>query len=51
MASLDPDVGGVVYCRSGNRSATAATPMRATGLDVLDSSGLQAMAAACRPSA
>lgn len=51
VASLDPDVGYVVYCRSGNRSATAATQMRAAGLDVLDGGGLQAMAAAGWPSA
>jgi len=51
VAALDPEVDYVVYCRSGNRSATAATQMRAAGLDVLDGGGLQTMAAAGWPSA
>ena len=51
VAALDPGAAYVVYCRSGNRSATAVAQMRAAGLDVLDGGGLQDMAAAGWPSA
>ena len=43
IAALDRDATYVVYCRSGNRSATAATRMRAEGLDVLDGGALTDM--------
>jgi len=46
IAALDPATTYVVYCRSGNRSATAATQMRAAGLTVLDGGSLQDMAGA-----
>lgn len=47
------DRGGryVVYCRSGNRSAQAATQMRAAGLDVVDGGGLGTMTQAGWPTA
>ncbi|MDQ3311334.1 MAG: rhodanese-like domain-containing protein [Actinomycetota bacterium] len=43
IAELDPATGYVVYCRTGNRSAQAATQMRAIGLDVLDGGGFDDM--------
>ena len=46
IGALDPEVDYVVYCRSGNRSAQAATQMRAIGLDVLDGGGMDDMTAA-----
>lgn len=46
ISALDPATTYVVYCRSGNRSATAATQMRAAGLTVLDGGSLQDMAGA-----
>jgi rhodanese-related sulfurtransferase len=46
IAALDPATTYVVYCRSGNRSATAATEMRAAGLTVLDGGSLQDMTGA-----
>ena len=51
IAELDPEVDYVVYCRSGNRSAQAATQMRAIGLDVTDGGALTDMAAAGWPTA
>ena len=51
IADLDPDASYVVYCRSGNRSAQAATKMRAIGLDVTDGGGLPDMVAAGWPTA
>lgn len=48
---LDADGEYVVYCRSGNRSAVAATQMEAIGLDVLDGGGLDDMLAAGWPEA
>lgn len=48
---LDPEGEYVVYCRSGNRSAVAATQMEAAGLDVLDGGGLDDMVAAGWPEA
>jgi phage shock protein E len=49
VADLDPEGEYVVYCRSGNRSATAAASMTATGLDVWDGGGLTDMEAAGWP--
>ena len=49
IAALDADGTYVVYCRSGNRSATAAERMRAAGLDVLDGGALGDMADAGWP--
>ena len=49
VAELDPAVRYVVYCRTGNRSAQAATQMRAGGLDVYDGGGLDDMVAAGWP--
>src|SRR5688572_13394361 len=49
VAELDPALGYVVYCRTGNRSAQAATQMRAVGLDVYDGGGLDDMVAAGWP--
>jgi len=49
IAALDPATTYVVYCRSGNRSATAATRMRDSGLTVLDGGSLQDMAGAGWP--
>lgn len=43
IADLDRDGAYVVYCRTGNRSAQAATQMRAAGLDVYDGGGLTDM--------
>ena len=39
----------VVYCRTGNRSAQAASEMRAVGLDVYDGGGLDDMVTAGWP--
>lgn len=44
IAELDKNDTYLVYCRSGNRSATAATKMRSIGLDVYDGGGLGDMA-------
>lgn len=49
IAALDPAVPYVVYCRSGNRSATAAAQMQDLGLDVYDGGGLDTMVAAGWP--
>ena len=49
IAELDPAVVYVVYCRTGNRSAQAASEMRAVGLDVYDGGGLDDMVAAGWP--
>ena len=49
IAALDTDTTYVVYCRSGNRSATAAAQMRAIGLDVVDGGALTDMADAGWP--
>ena len=49
IAELDPAVVYVVYCRTGNRSAQAATEMRAVGLDVYDGGGLDDMVTAGWP--
>lgn len=51
IAELDPEVDYVVYCRSGNRSAQAATQMRDIGLDVTDGGALTDMTAAGWPTA
>jgi rhodanese-related sulfurtransferase len=51
IEELDPEVDYVVYCRSGNRSAQAATQMRSIGLDVTDGGALTDMAAAGWPTA
>lgn len=51
IAELDPAVTYVVYCRTGNRSAQAATEMRAVGLDVYDGGGLDDMVTAGWPTA
>lgn len=51
IGELDPEVDYVVYCRSGNRSAQAATQMRAIGLDVTDGGALTDMADAGWPTA
>lgn len=41
-AALDPTASYIVYCRSGNRSATAAAQMADLGFtDVTDAGGLQ----------
>jgi rhodanese-related sulfurtransferase len=45
IAELDADEPYVVYCRTGNRSATAAAQMRELGLDVIDGGGLPDMEA------
>jgi len=49
IAELDPAANYVVYCRTGNRSAQAATEMRVVGLDVYDGGGLDDMATAGWP--
>lgn len=49
IATLDPSVTYVVYCRSGNRSAVAAQRMTEAGLTVLDGGGLDDMQAAGWP--
>lgn len=51
IADLDPDGSYVVYCRSGNRSAQAATEMRAAGLDAVDGGAMDDMIAAGWPAA
>ncbi len=43
VGQLDPAATYVVYCRSGRRSALAATEMRSAGLTVLDAGGMQNM--------
>ena len=50
-AALNPSTTYVVYCRSGNRSAQAATQMQAAGLTVLDGGSLENMVAAGWPAA
>ncbi|MAP64689.1 MAG: rhodanese [Microbacterium sp.] len=40
ITALDDDGQYVVYCRSGNRSAQAASLMEAEGLDVIDAGGV-----------
>jgi rhodanese-related sulfurtransferase len=49
IADLDPDEAYVVYCRSGNRSAQAASVMTGAGLDVVDGGALTDMAEAGWP--
>ena len=44
VAALDPDAAYVVYCRSGNRSAAAASLMREAGLQVTDAGAMDAAA-------
>lgn len=44
IAALDPAATYLVYCRSGRRSAIAASEMTDSGLTVLDGGGLDAMA-------
>ncbi len=51
VAELDADQDYVVYCRSGNRSATARQQMQAAGLEVLDGGSLEDMVAAGWPAA
>lgn len=51
IGELDPDAAYVVYCRSGNRSAQAATKMRAAGLDVIDGGAMTDMVDAGWPKA
>lgn len=51
VAQLDADQEYVVYCRSGNRSATAREQMQAAGLEVLDGGALEDMVAAGWPAA
>src|SRR5690606_18476041 len=51
VADLDPDAAYVVYCRTGNRSAQAATIMREAGLDVVDGGAFDDMVAAGWPAA
>ncbi|GAA1855580.1 hypothetical protein GCM10009796_17120 [Microbacterium koreense] len=46
VAELDDDVEYVVYCRSGNRSAQAASVMQAEALQVIDAGGFEDAAAA-----
>lgn len=45
-ADLSPSGTYLVYCRSGNRSATAAATMREAGLTVIDGGGLEDIRAA-----
>lgn len=49
VATLDPELTYVVYCRSGNRSAQAAGRMAAAGFTVLDGGALDDMTAAGWP--
>lgn len=49
IAELDTDGEYVVYCRSGNRSAAAASSMNEAGLDVWDGGGLSDMESAGWP--
>lgn len=51
VADLDPDDAYVVYCRTGNRSAAAATRMREAGLDVVDGGAFADMTEAGWPTA
>lgn len=51
IGALDPGSAYVVYCRSGNRSAQAATKMRAAGLDVIDGGAMTDMVDAGWPKA
>lgn len=51
VADLDPDAAYVVYCRTGNRSAQAATIMREAGLDVIDGGAFDDMVEAGWPAA
>lgn len=51
IGALDTAATYVVYCRSGNRSATAAKRMRDAGLTVLDGGGMDVMIAAGWPTA
>lgn len=46
VEQLDPGQTYVVYCRSGNRSATATDQMEAAGLTVLDGGAMGDMVAA-----
>ena len=48
---LDPDAAYVVYCRSGNRSAQAASVMAGAGLDVVDGGAMTDMVEAGWPAA
>lgn len=45
VEQLDPEQTYVVYCRSGNRSATATDQMEAAGLTVLDGGAMGDMVA------
>ncbi len=50
IAELDPEASYLVYCRSGNRSAQAASQMEDAGFtDVADAGGLADLAAAGAP--
>jgi len=50
IAELDPDAPVLVYCRSGNRSAQAASQMEDIGIgDIADAGGLADLAAAGAP--
>ena len=50
IAGLDPDEPYLVYCRSGNRSATAAAQMEDAGIkDIADAGGLADLARAGAP--
>jgi len=50
IAELDPEVPVLVYCRSGNRSAQAASQMEGIGIgDIADAGGLADLAAAGAP--
>jgi len=52
IASLDRDGSYLLYCRSGNRSAQAASIMRDLGFtDVIDAGGFDSLAAAGAPTA
>ncbi|MEX1333846.1 MAG: rhodanese-like domain-containing protein [Candidatus Limnocylindrales bacterium] len=50
IAELDPEEPFLVYCRSGNRSAQAASQMEDVGIeDIADAGGLADLAAAGAP--
>jgi rhodanese-related sulfurtransferase len=50
IAELDPEAPVLVYCRSGNRSAQAASQMEDIGIvDIADAGGLADLAAAGAP--
>jgi rhodanese-related sulfurtransferase len=50
IADLDPEQPYLVYCRSGNRSATAAAAMEDAGIkDIADAGGLADLARAGAP--